>query len=1113
MTLNMGTSNNNVLDITSSHFSTQSTGFLTITNGTFKYGVPSSTVTPFTANTTVPLTGGLWVNNSSAVVTTTGGNFSVQGFVKVTSGVLNVGSAANQQLSSNGGTFIIDGGAVNVAGCFTSTSLYAITNFTISGGTFTVATFGSTLASQAPFMVSVAGSTFNQSGGTIVIRNAGAGNLGYVNTNTSSSSVLGGTLQIGDGSTPTATIQINSTIPVYNLTNSSANATAQLMTNNLTVNNDVLIAAGTLNANNIDMNVQGNWTNHGTFTPGTGTVTFSGSANSTITTGETFNNLTFSGSGTKSFAAAAIINGTLSISGTAVANLGTFTSTSNALALGGSGQVSGTWGGTSSGAPHINSTYFATATGILSVTTYLNLYTWTGATNTDWNVTSNWISGSVPSSSTDVVISSGSNQPVIGAAAFCKNITINSGATLTITGSNTLTVSGNWAISGNLNGGTTSGSGTVTIAGTATQSIGSLTTTSAITFSKTSGAVNITGNVSAASFTMSTEPTGDASVTLNTGVSMTLTGALALNLPASSGRSTFNINGATVSCASVTLGGTTGGIFTTINISTGTLSVTGNITSAGIDSRIIFSGAGALNVGGTFTAGTFTASTGTVNFNGSGSQTVGGVTYNNLTMSGGGTKSLGGAATVNGVLTLTNGTFTNSSNLTLGNGATISRSGGSLSAAPTFGATTNVTYTAPTTPASITTGYELPTSGLNNLTINNSSGVTLNAAATVNGTLTMSAGNIALGGNTLTLGTAAGSPGTLTYTAGYLTGTGTFTRWFGTSLITLGNVSGRFPMGVSTNNRNLWIGGTPTTGGTVSVQYTDATTESAISFTENSNPFVNRYDASWTVATANSFAGNSLSLQIQGSGIPGISNIVDLTISGPAAAAAGSPLATSGTSSDPVISRNGLTQATLASTLFYIASTSSSALPVEMTSFTAVLQGTSALLKWSTATEVNNNGFEIQRRAEGTTSWAKVGFASGAGTSNAPKAYSYEDKNLAPGVYVYRIKQIDNNGAFKYSASTQVDAGVSTTLQLCGNYPNPFNPTTNIQFSVPQDGYASLKIYNILGQEVATLFSGIAKTGHYIPATFNASRLASGIYFARLQYSGKSLVQRMLMTK
>jgi pectate lyase len=90
---------------------------------------------------------------------------------------------------------------------------------------------------------------------------------------------------------------------------------------------------------------------------------------------------------------------------------------------------------------------------------------------------------------------------------------------------------------------------------------------------------------------------------------------------------------------------------------------------------------------------------------------------------------------------------------------------------------------------------------------------------------------------------------------------------------------------------------------------------------------------------------------------------------------------------------------------------------------------------------------------------------------------------------------------------------IPRSFGLQQNYPNPFNPTTNMQFSVPQDGYASLKVYNMLGQEVATLFSGIAKAGHYIPVTFNASRLASGIYFARLQYNGKSLVQRMLMTK
>jgi hypothetical protein len=188
-------------------------------------------------------------------------------------------------------------------------------------------------------------------------------------------------------------------------------------------------------------------------------------------------------------------------------------------------------------------------------------------------------------------------------------------------------------------------------------------------------------------------------------------------------------------------------------------------------------------------------------------------------------------------------------------------------------------------------------------------------------------------------------------------------------------------------------------------------------------------------------------------------------------------------------------------------------MPVEMTSFTAAVQGTDAVLLWSTATEVNNNGFEIERRAEGSSSWAKIGFVSGAGTSNSPKSYSFQDAKLTPGVYVYRIKQIDNDGAFKYSAGTQVDVGVSNALKLGGNYPNPFNPTTNIQFSVPENGYASLKVYNMLGQEVATLFSGMATAGHYIPATFNASRLASGIYFARLQYNGKSLVQRMLMTK
>lgn len=190
-------------------------------------------------------------------------------------------------------------------------------------------------------------------------------------------------------------------------------------------------------------------------------------------------------------------------------------------------------------------------------------------------------------------------------------------------------------------------------------------------------------------------------------------------------------------------------------------------------------------------------------------------------------------------------------------------------------------------------------------------------------------------------------------------------------------------------------------------------------------------------------------------------------------------------------------------------------LPVELTSLTAATQGVNnAILRWSTATEVNNQGFEVERRAEGTMAWAKIGFVAGAGTSNSPKEYSYQDVNVAPGVHVYRLKQIDNGGSFKYSGSVEVNAGTAVKrLELLNNYPNPFNPATEIRFSVPEDGYASLKVFNMLGQEVATLFNGMARAGHYMSVTFNAGKLASGVYLSRLEYNGKSIVQRMLLTK
>jgi len=253
-------------------------------------------------------------------------------------------------------------------------------------------------------------------------------------------------------------------------------------------------------------------------------------------------------------------------------------------------------------------------------------------------------------------------------------------------------------------------------------------------------------------------------------------------------------------------------------------------------------------------------------------------------------------------------------------------------------------------------------------------------------------------------------------------------------------------------------------------------------------------------ANQNVVGGAYLNLTISGSG--------NMPLTGPATVS-GTLTLTSGNLD------NSINQVTVTgSTVTTGGTTSQTPLPVEMTSFTASMQNASrAILRWSTATEVNNNGFEIERRAENSSVWAKVGFVSGAGTSNSPKDYTFQDVNLSPGVYVYRLKQIDNNGAYKYSASTQVDVGVSNGLELLSNYPNPFNPETNIRFSVPENGFATLKVFNMLGQEVATLFSGIAQAGHYIPATFNAGTLASGVYFSRLDFNGKNIVQRMLLTK
>lgn len=195
-------------------------------------------------------------------------------------------------------------------------------------------------------------------------------------------------------------------------------------------------------------------------------------------------------------------------------------------------------------------------------------------------------------------------------------------------------------------------------------------------------------------------------------------------------------------------------------------------------------------------------------------------------------------------------------------------------------------------------------------------------------------------------------------------------------------------------------------------------------------------------------------------------------------------------------------------------------LPVELTSFIARVSGGRVTLLWETATEVDNYGFEIERRKVSANddsmkvnNWHKVGFVEGHSTTNSPKYYSFEDGNIAPGRYFYRLKQIDNDGDFAYSAEVFADVNSTPSkYRLDQNFPNPFNPSTVITWAIPVDGDVKLSVFNLLGEEVAVLFKGVAKAGNY-SSSFDASSLPSGVYVYRLSSGIHSSMKKMLLQK
>jgi hypothetical protein len=184
--------------------------------------------------------------------------------------------------------------------------------------------------------------------------------------------------------------------------------------------------------------------------------------------------------------------------------------------------------------------------------------------------------------------------------------------------------------------------------------------------------------------------------------------------------------------------------------------------------------------------------------------------------------------------------------------------------------------------------------------------------------------------------------------------------------------------------------------------------------------------------------------------------------------------------------------------------------PVELTNFTARLSGGNTILEWSTATELNNHGFEIERSLN-QENWITIGFVEGHGTISDPQNYSFTDGGINGTVY-YRLKQIDFDGTHNFSSVLEINSTTVATMDLEQNYPNPFNPNTNIKYQVGNDGFVSLEVFNSLGEVVATLVNEFKPAGSY-QVSFTGANLTSGFYIYILKSGNFIQSKKMILLK
>jgi len=586
---------------------------------------------------------------------------------------------------------------------------------------------------------------------------------------------------------------------------------------------------------------------------------------------------------------------------------------------------------------------------------------------------------------------------------------------------------------------------------------------------------------------------------------------------------------ATTGNGTVTIGGNylqTGGRVIFTSSGDRNVPVAGSFTlSGGSLDMATSSGVSTLSVAGNFshTAGTLTRSSATaggsatVVFNGSSPQasTSGGTTSGivNYTVNSGATVLTGSSIVGSG----STGAFTLSSGGTLGIGsaAGITTSGGGnvqVSGTRSYNTGANYVYNGTVAQA---TGNGLPAT-VNNLAIANTAGaVTLGASTTVGGTLTLTSGLLLLGNNTLTLGSAAAVAGTYSNSsmivADLAAGTGQVRKLFADGTGVARSIT--FPIGDNTGTADY---------SPVSLNFSAGNFSSAsvgISVWNLKHPnngsttdYINRF---WRITptgiSAFTCAGSFtyVSADAQGSQ----SNIV--------------PSLWDGAVWTPLNNAN-LTPPTLTGTISSFAATSdvtggeSGALPIQLASFTGTeVNQHFVKLLWTTSTETNNYGIEVQKSAEELAGYETIAGSlfPGYGTSLERHSYAFLDTTASAGIWYYRLKQIDLDGTVHFTGGIRIEvSGGVGKLSLPGNhallqnYPNPVNPSARIRFHVAASGRVSLKVYDLVGREVRTLMEDQLERGSY-EMLFDATGLSSGMYIYTMRAGTFTASRKLLIVR